>query len=139
MNVQQKVAWYNLGVLAAAVVIYGILVPFLGAVPALGAFGICGLWGLGILFYRRGRGEVLVDERDRLVSLRAQVAGLWVFWECFIAACMITWAVLRYGKGQHTVPVEILPAMVFGAMIVFLLTHSIAVLAQYGRSRGDAS
>ena len=139
MNVQQKVAWFNLAVFGAAVVAYVVLIPFLGPLPALGAFGICGLWGLSPFFYRRRKSEVLVDERDRLVNLRAQLAGLWIFWECFVAACMITWGVLRYWKQQYTVTVEVLPAMVFGALIVFCLIHSIAVLVQYGRSRGVAS
>jgi hypothetical protein len=44
-TLQQKVAWFNLAVFAAAVLAYVALVPVLGAVPALGAFGICGLWG----------------------------------------------------------------------------------------------
>jgi hypothetical protein len=136
MTVQQKVAWFNLAVLAASVAAYLVLLPFLGPGPALGAFGICGLWGLTVLFYRRRKGEVLIDERDALISARAQLAGLWIFWECWIAACMITWGVLRYLKHQETVAVDILPQMVGGGMIVFVLVHSVATLLQYARRRG---
>jgi len=139
MTVQQKVAWFNLAVLAAAAVTYVALVPALGAQPALGSFGICGLWGLGFLFYRRRANQVLLDERDRLVSLRAQIAGLWIFWELFVAACMITWAALRFWRNQNTVSVDVLPLLVGGGMVVFTLSHSVAILIQYGRSEGHES
>ena len=139
LTVQQKVAWYNLAVFGVTVAAYGALVPVLGAIAALGAVGICGLWGLTPLFYRRRKGEVVMDERDQLVNLRAQIAGLWIFWECFVAACMITWGVLRYWKGQNTVSVDVLPCMVFGGMIVFQVSHSIATLVQYRRSGSHAA
>ena len=133
MTLQQKVAWFNLAVSAAAVLAYVALVPFLGTVPALGAFGICGLWGFSVLFYRSREGQVVTDEREQVIAMRSQLAGLWIFWEVFVAACMITWAVVRYHYDRNVVPVDILPALVMGGLIVYEVTQSIAVLIQYRR------
>jgi hypothetical protein len=136
MNVQQKVAWFNLTVFAAAAATYVALVLLWGPLPAFAAFGIFGLWGLTPFFYYlRRKGKVLVDERDQLVNLRAVLASYSIFWLCFVAACMITWSVLRYYKYQNTVSVDVLPLLVGGGMIVFMVSHSVAVLIQYGRSR----
>jgi len=82
---------------------------------------------------------VLVDERDQLVNLRAVLAGYSVFWICFVAACMITWGVFRYGKYQETVSVDVLPMLVGGGMIVLFVSRSVAILVQYGWSSGRES
>jgi hypothetical protein len=139
MNVQQKVAWFNIAVFVAALALYGALVPLIGASRALGAYGVLGLWGLGFFFYRRPKSGVLMDERDQLVNARAQVAGLWIFWEFFVAACMITWAVLRYFYHSDIVSVEVLPLMVVGGMVIFVLSYSIAILFQYRTGRSHES
>jgi hypothetical protein len=76
-----------------------------------------------------------VDERDQFVGLRAVLAGYSIFWVCFVAACMTTWGVLRYCKYQDTVSVDVLPLLVGGGMIVFMVSQSVAILIQYGRSR----
>ena len=136
MNVQQKVAWFNIAVFAAAVTAYGALVPVVGPSPALGAFGIVGLWGLTPFFYQGRKAEVLVDERDEFVNLRSFVAGAVIFWLCFVAACMTTWGVLRYWKHQETVSVDVLPFLVGGGMIVLMMSHSVAILIQYQGSHG---
>ena len=135
MNMQQKVACFNLAVFATAAAAYGALVLLWGPLPAFAAFGIFGLWGLTPFFYLRRKGKVLVDERDQLVILRAVLAGYSIFWVCFVSACMITWGVIRYYKYQDTVSVDVLPLLVGGGMIVFMVSHSVAVLIQYGRSR----
>jgi hypothetical protein len=139
MNVQQKVAWFNIAVFVAALALYGALIPLIGPIPALGAYGVLGLWGLVLLFYRRPKIGVLIDERDQLVNARAQVAGFWIFWEFFVVVCMITWAVLRYIYHRNTVSVEVIPLMVVGGMAVFVLSYSIAILFQYRTGRRHES
>ncbi len=137
MLVQQKAAWFNLTVFTAAVVTYGALAAVIGPTRAMAASGLCGLWGLSGLYCRRRPGAVVLDERDRLINLRAQLAGLWVFWELFVAGCMIIWALRRYYWREATISIDALPLLVIGGLIVFVVTHSIAVLVQYGRSHGD--
>jgi hypothetical protein len=135
---QQKMAWFNLAVFGLAVLVYLGLCPVLGPVPALGAMGVCGFWGLGGVFFRKRQpGDVVLDERDRLISLRAQLAGLWVFWECFVLGCVGGWAVIRYWYHRETIAVEVLPLLVFAGMAVFTVAQSIGILVQYGRGGRD--
>jgi len=136
MTLQQKVAWFNLAVSAGAVLAYAALVPILGVLAAQAAFGICGLLGLSSLFHRRQEGQVVTDEREQLIAVRSQLAGLRIFWVAFVAACMLTWAVVRYHYDRSVVPVDVLPVLVMGGMIVFYVTQSIAVLIQYRRRGG---
>jgi hypothetical protein len=136
MTLQQKVAWFNLGVIAATVLAYAALVPVLGAARALGAFGLCGAWGFSILFYRRRGGQVVTDEREQLIAARSQLAALWTFWEAFVAACMVTWAVVRYRYDRSEVPVDVLPWLVLGGLVVYQVTQAAAVLVQHRRTRG---
>ncbi len=79
-----------------------------------------------------------MDERDEFILRKANLAGLWTFWELFVAASMITWGVIRYVKHQETVSVDVLPILVLGGWIAFMFTQSIATLIQYGRSRDEA-
>jgi hypothetical protein len=135
---QQKLAWFNLAVFGVAALIYLGLWPVVGAKPAMAAIAVCGFWGLAPLFFRKRRlGNVVLDERDQLISLRAQLAGLWVFWECLVLGCVGGWAVLRYVQHRETITVEVLPLLVFGGFTVFTVTQSVAILVQYGRSRRD--
>jgi hypothetical protein len=145
----QKLAWFNLAVFAAVVVLYSAAVPLLAwyfhkslavaAVPALGLFGICGLWGFGsyFLYDRRCRSRVKLDEREALIQQRAAMIGMALFWEVFVFSCMGVWAVLSYVRHQTTLPVGFLPGLVFAGMIIFTVTQSIAILVQFKRSGSD--
>jgi hypothetical protein len=145
----QRYAWFNLIVFAIAVALYLIAVPFFqwrfhmtmtrAALPSLGLFGICGLWGLGnqFLYDRKRRTRVNLDEREALVYQRANTIGMVLFWEVFVALCMGVWAYLSYVRHQATIPVGFLPFQLFAGMIVWQVTQSIAILVQYKRSGSD--
>jgi hypothetical protein len=145
----QRLAWFNVIVFAAVVVLYVIAVPSLAlyfhkslaqaALPALGLFGLCGIWGFGshILYDRRGRVKVKLDEREELINLRATTTGFAGAWLVFVALCMGVWAVRSYALHRPTVPVDFLPFLVFVGMIVFTVFQSLAILAEYKRSCGD--
>jgi hypothetical protein len=77
---------------------------------------------------------VVTDEREQLIAVRAQLAGLWIFWEAFVAACMVTWAVVRYRYGRSVVPVDVLPWLVLGGFVVYQVTQAAAVLIQHRRT-----
>jgi hypothetical protein len=138
MVAHQRVAWFNLAVLGAAVLTCLVLIPVIGVSAALGAFGICGLCGFTVLFYRNTRKTVLVDERDEFILKKVNMAGLWIFWELFVAAAMITWGVMRYIKHTVTVSVDVLPLLVLGGWLAFMFARSIAILILYGRSHDEA-
>ena len=139
MSVHQKMAWFNLSVAILAVLVYCLLIPFVGPRGAMVAWAVGALWALTPLFYLRARrtSQVVLDERDQLVQLRANLATLVVVWSCLVLGCMGTWAVLRYVKHQGMVSVEVLPGVVMAGMAIFMVTNSIAILAQYGQGRGD--
>jgi len=145
----QRLAWFNLIVFAIAVSLYLIAVPFFewrfhmtlgrAALPALGVFGVCGLWGLGNYFLKdhRRRARVNLDEREELIYQRAGTIGVVLFWEVFVVLCMGVWAYLSYVRHQATIPVGFLPFLVMLVFIVFWVNQSIAILVQYRRSVSD--
>ncbi len=145
----QRLAWFNLIVFAVAVALYLMTLSFftlhfhrtlaVAAMPALGMFGVCGLWGLGnyFLYDRKRCARVKLDERESLINQRAAAIGMVLFWEVFVFLCMGVWAYLSYVRHQTTVPIGFLPFLVMFGMIVFWVTQSIAILVQYKRSCGD--
>ena len=145
----QKLAWFNLIAFAAAAALYVVAVPLLAwhfhrtladaSVPALGVFGLCGIWGFGSYFLhdRRRRARVKLDERENSIYQRAAMIGMFMFWEVFVFLCMGVWAVLTYVHHRTTVPVSFLPLLVFTGLMVYTVTQSIAILVQYKRSGSD--
>src|ERR1017187_5617049 len=145
----QKLAWFNLIVFAIAVALYLMAVPFFewrfhmtlsrAALPSLGLFGICGLWGLGNYFLKdhQQRARVDLDEREALIYQRANTIGIALFWVLFVFSCVGVWAYLSFVRHQATLPVGFLLLLVFAGLIVWQVTQSIAILVQYRRSAGD--
>jgi len=129
MSRQQTRARFNLAVCLTAVVLTLGLYPFVGS-PAVGALGLMGLLGLGPLFFRSrpGSQEVLWDEREREIQLRASIISYSIFWVVFVAANMTLWAVYRK---DGAVPVIFLPIIVFGGWLLFTVIQSIITLTQY--------
>ena len=110
MTAMEKVAWTELIVSLATLVIATALIPWLGN-SASGAFGLLGLIVCGLWFVR-GRGRtVIIDERDReieQIATRRGVETAWmvlflaliaiVFWSSYanegvVATWMLTWLV----------------------------------------------
>lgn len=152
MHPQQKAAWFILIVFAAMVALYSTAVPILSwrlhrpwtsvAVPMMGVFGLCGLWGFAQVFYRRRRdGKPPLDERDHLLALRAWRAGMVAFWLVFVFGCVGLWGFMRYVCGIERVnlPVEVFPGMVFIALIILTVTQALATLHYYGWRWNDAA
>jgi len=139
----QRFAWFDLIVFAGTLGLYLMAVPLLAwhrhltfaaaALPALGMFGLCGLWGFGPLICDRRK----LDERESLINQRAAVLGMTLFWEVFVLSCMGLWADLSYLRHQDTVPIWFLPSLVAAGAVVFYITQSIAILVQYKRSAAD--
>jgi hypothetical protein len=125
----QRHALFNAA--AAALCLFGVLLPAVGLEWALAAFGILGLTALGRVFYRTSVvNGVPTDERDQLINLRAIQIAVAVFW--IAAAQAATAAFVRRG-GAASVPVAAFPAAVLAGWSLFLLAHSVASLALYRR------
>jgi hypothetical protein len=144
----QKLAWFNLIVFAIAVALYLMAVPFFewrfhmtlahAALPSLGVFGVCGLWGFGVYFDydRKRRAMANLDEREQIIKQRAGMIGMGLFWLVFVFLCMGVWAYLSVRR-QAMVPIGFLPFLVMLGTLVFIVTQSIAILVQYKRSAVD--
>jgi hypothetical protein len=149
MNRAQKMAWFNLVVILTGLVLSSIAVavlaflafvfglPFRAALGGLGFIGIIGCTGLSPLLFRKAKGKVEFDERDRLFQQRAWFAGYGASYLFFFIVCMTTW--FFYGP-KGTVSVNMLPLTAIGGLMALILVHSLAILGQYGRrDKGDKS
>ena len=144
MNRAQKIARFNLIVIAASCVLSGVAVGisaiFVGmpkALGGLGLMGICGLMGLSPFLFRKKQGQVSFDERDELIQKKAMLIAYTTFWISFVSACMIPWFIIG---PSGSISVNALPFIVLGGFIILMLVQSVAILIQYGRrDKGEKS
>ncbi len=137
MNRMQKIAWYNLIVIAAALTAsgatVGLLAIFLGmpkALAGLGFLGIAGFMGLSPVLFRKKQGDVDFDERDLLIHRKATIVAYSIFWLFFSAACMIPWFLVG---PKNSIPSSSLPIMLGAGGITLVLSQSLAILILYGK------
>jgi hypothetical protein len=136
MNKAQKCAWFNL--IMAAILL--VLLPtrilsfssrFLDGLVFFIVFGVIGLF---VLLFRKKQGVVEFDERDKLIHKRSLLVVYFVIWGFFITACIVPY--LMFGP-TGSIPVYIMPVILYGTFIVAMLVHSVLILVQYGRGGKD--
>lgn len=135
MSREQKGAWFIVAMFAASVMAYLILLPFMGPVPALGAFGLMGLTMFWPLIFRKRRDPlgVEIDERDRVLQRKATLAGAMISYGVFLLGCMGVWFYYFTWQGQQMVSVHLFPGAVFAGGITLWVARSVAMLVLYGR------
>ena len=136
MNRAQKMAWLFVITISVAVLlaggVVGILYVKLGtpkALAGLGFLGIAGFGGLGPLIFKKDKGAVTCDERDKLINRRAALAGFGAAYMVVGLVCMIPFFVLG---PKANISVTWLPMIFMGAGITHFFAHSVAILIQYG-------
>ena len=136
MNRAQKIAWslviavsFGFVVSCIAVAIFYVKVGMPKALLGFGFMGIAGLAGFSPLIFKKDKGKVTFDERDRLIKRNAALAGFAASYLFVGAACMIPFSVLG-PKG--VISVRWLPYIFAGAALSSFFVHSVAVLVQYG-------
>jgi predicted membrane channel-forming protein YqfA (hemolysin III family) len=137
MNRAQKIAWslviaISLGFVVSCIAV-AILYAKVGMPKALLGFGSMGIAGLGAfspLIFKKDKGKVTFDERDRLIKRNAALAGFGASYLFMGAACMIPFYVLG---PNGVISVRWLPYIFVGAAISSFFVHSVTILAQYGR------
>ena len=135
MNPFQKIAWYNLAVIALAVAACLVLYTLTGHPQAsMAGFGLLGLLGFSALFLGRQKGTVLYDERDREIERKAFMTGFFVFWLSFVAACML----IPFSYNHQPVPSYLFFGLCMGGLMVFLGARSVAVLVLYRRDSQES-
>ncbi len=137
MNRMQKIAWFlvvtiSLGVIfsiAATILLYAKLgMP--KAQAGLAFLAIAGLGGLGPLVFKKDKGAVACDERDRIINRRAALAAFTIAYLFVGLACMLPFFVLG---PDGSISVTWLPMIFMGAGLITFFVHSAAILVQYGR------
>jgi hypothetical protein len=131
MNRYQKIAWFNLIVIAATIIVTAtaIAVEFhMRGYSAIGPFfaGILVLLKLTPHLFKKpqSRSEVVSDERDDLILTRAVSYAWTAFWWVFIGP-------------KNSVPTIALPLMALGGGLFVKTACSVAILIQYGRGGDD--
>ncbi len=142
MSRAQKIAWslviaisFGFVVSCIAVAILYVKVGMPKVLAGFGFMGIAGLGGFSPLIFKKDKGEVTFDERDRLIKRNAALAGFGASYLFMGAACMIPFYVLG---PKASMSVGWLPYIFGGAGISLFFVHSVAILVQYGRgSKGE--
>jgi uncharacterized membrane protein len=137
MSVQEKQAWFMLAVIGLTGLVYGALGLAVGFHTwTLGTLGLLGFAGLAPLIGQRnrGRGEIIFDERDVLISRRAGNAAFGIVWLVFVAGMMAPFF-LKGPEATITVPVAGLALAVCGATVLLFTVQSVAIVIQYRTGR----
>ena len=144
MNRVQKIAWslvitisfgFILSCIAVAILYVKFGMP--KAVAGLGFMGVAGLGGFSPLIFKKDKGKVTFDERDRLIKRRAALAGFATSYLFVCLACMIPFSILG---PKASISVIWLPNIFGGAALSAFFVTSLAILVQYGwRNKGEKS
>ena len=137
MNREQKIALLMIIAIStgmvAGCVAFGVLYFVVGIPGALAGFafiGIAGLGGLGSWIFKKDKGKVTFDERDRLIKQKAKLAGFTASFLFAGLACMIPFFILG---PKASISVTWLPNIWCGTFLTAFFVHSLTILAQYGR------
>jgi hypothetical protein len=124
----------SLGLILGLVVTV-ILYPKFGMPKALCGFGLIffigGLGGLSVFFFKKDKGKVTSDERDKLIEKNASLAGLGAVFLYVILLSILPLIILGPDKTIQ-IPSTWSPALLIGAGFCLAYAQSIAILIQYG-------
>ena len=141
MNIWQRNAWISLLFIAPLWLIFGqlpVLLVYLEGPSFLFLFGFAcstivgGLSWLFLLFFNRKwkrKAKIEFDERDQLILIRATLTAYIVLWLYFIAACIYAWLT---AAPERYISVNVMPMVIVGGIVVFLIVQSLTTLIQYG-------
>ena len=143
MNRYQKLAWLNLIVITATIVMTTTAIAIEIHIRGYSTIGFWFITPLVILKFNRflfkkpqSTSGVVSDERDNLIVKRAVSFAYTTFWFVFIISSFaIFWST---GMGpKSSVPAITLPLMAVGGAISMKILSSAAILVQYGRGGKD--
>ena len=137
MNRYQKIAWFNLIVITATIIITSaaIAIEF-----HIRGYSTIGFWFIAIMVLLKftpfmfkkpeSQGGVVCDERDGVIIKRALAFAFMAFWWVFVISSFLLWWFIG---PKNSVPTIMLPLMVFGGALFLRTVVSVAILVQYGR------
>ena len=98
---------------------------------------LSGLAGFSPLIFKKDKGKVIFDERDKLIKRRAALAGFGASYLFVGLACMIPFSILG---PKATISVIWLPNIFMGTGLSLFFVTSVAILVQYGwTNKGEKS
>ena len=146
MNRYQKLAWFNLIVITATIIITTIAVTI---EFHMRGYSTTGLYFVALLVLLKlkpflfkkpeSRSGVLSDERDSFIVKRAVSFAYTTFWIVFIVSSFAVHIFMGM-EPKSSVPTITLPLMAIGGALFMKILCSAAILVQYGREpKGEKS
>lgn len=141
MNRFEKIAWFNLAVLAGSLILFAGLFVFSKAVcpaknPAFGAFGLWGLWGFGPSIFKRKQKENSpeVHEREQSIQRKALFHGFEAFWIIFTLSMLGIYFYSININLSRTIDVDVLVLILWVGYGIVMLASSISQIIQYRKT-----
>jgi hypothetical protein len=146
MNRYQKLAWYNLIVITAAIIVTSTVIAIELRTRGYSTRGLYGVAILALLKIKpflfkkpQGQDKVVSDERDNFIVKRAVSFAYTTFWIVFFVSSFAVHIFMGMGP-KSSVPTITLPLMAVGGALFMKIVCSVAILVQYGRGqRGEKS
>jgi hypothetical protein len=144
MNREQKIALSIVITILAAIVASTIAIIILHqrvgmpkALKGLAFMGLSGLGSLSVFIFKKEKGKVTFDERDKLIQKRAGLAG---FALSYLFLCLATMIPFYVMGGKALISVRWLPRILMGTCITNLFFYSITIFCEYGfGNKGEKS
>ena len=142
MNREQKCVWLmfiaisiSLVAGASAVITLYLKVGWPRASAGFAFIAIAAIGGLGPIIFKKDKGKVTFDERDKNIKRLSALAGFAISYLFVGLACMIPFCVLG---PQAKISVRWLPLIFGGAALTSFYVYSITLLILYGRTNKGA-
>jgi hypothetical protein len=136
MNRFQKIAWFNLAVITATIIITSTAIAIEIHMRGYSTIGPCFVAILALLkvtpfLFKKPQGQsrVVCDERDHFIRNRAVSFAYTVFWYVLFIFCFLLWFIIG---PESSVPTITLSLMAFGGILFIKTVCSVAILVQYG-------
>jgi hypothetical protein len=144
MNREQKVALSGVVTTLVAAVASTITIIILyrrvgmpDALKGLAFMGFSGIGCLSMFIFKKEKGKVTFDERDKLIQKRAGLAGFALSYLFVCLACMIPFCVMG---GRALIQVRWLPQILAGTCITNFFFYSLTIFFEYGLgNKGEKS
>ena len=143
MNRYQKIAWFNLIVIALTIIITAMAIAIEMRIRGYSTvgwlfIGIMALLQYNTRFFKKPQGEdkVIHDERDSLILNKALSLSLVVFWYVFVFSCLLLFFLIG---PKNSVPTITIPLIAFGACLFLKIACSVAIIVLYGRGAKDGA
>jgi len=143
VNRYQKIAWFNLIVIALTIIITSTAIAI---EMRIRGYSTIGWWFIAIMvllqyntrFFKKPQGQdkVIHDERDSLILKKALSFSYTVFWYVFVFSCFLLFLLIG---PKNSVPTITIPLIAIGAGLFLKIASSVAILVLYGWGAKDGA